>query len=196
MSLNRKKKNFKFYWKFSFIILVCLAILNNSYAQLGKPSLQPLTILNVSDTVICTSCTYNCKITVKYKPTDLDSLNYVFDSIWVFSAIPDRQRTLISKHFISQVNFNNLFVLIINYKTRIGNQGMLAEPRECERVPYFINYTIGDVRVLIPETVRLYYTYKGKYKIARYYKNIDNRPTLEEERKRMKRNQLYEKNRE
>ena len=72
---------------------------------------------------------------------------------------------------------------------------MLAEPRDCERVPYFTNHKLEDVRVLIPETARLYYTYKGKYKIARYYKPIDNRPAIEEERKRMKRNQMHEGNR-
>lgn len=166
-------------------------------AQSSKSS-QPLNIISVSDTTTRTLCTYNCKITINYKFTDENSVNYVFDSVWILTSIPDRNRTFITKHFVNSIGFksNNTNSVIINYKRRIGNEGMIAEPRNCDLVPYLTNIKFGDVRFLTPETVRLYYTYKGKYKIARFYKPIENRLTIEEQRKITKRNQMYKGDRE
>jgi hypothetical protein len=183
MGLNRKRKNFNLYWKFCFVILVCLAILSNSDAQQRKSFPQPLIIINASDTVTRTVCTYDNKITIKCKLIDIDSSNYIFDSIWVFSAIPDRQLTIITKHLISKTSFSNTCSLTIQYKQRVGNEGFMKEPDNCLNVMPHVNIKYGNVRLPISETVRLYYTYKGKYKIARYYKTIDNRPTYEKLRK-------------
>lgn len=176
------------------LVLFYLHYLSESLAQYSNQSVKPINIISVSEKVNRTYCTIDTEVIIKYKPIDVDSVKFVFDSVWIFTPISYRKLTLITKHFVSKISFKikDTCLLTLNFKQKIGSEGIMAEPRECQSVPSATNLKIGNVQYLLPETLRLYFTYKGKYKIAKYYKRIANRPTFEEVRKKLRESQMHE----
>jgi hypothetical protein len=176
------------------IILILLNLLSVDFlAYCQNYPISELKIINVFDNELPEDTIRHInnrkEITLDLLLKDKDNINYKFDSIWIFMPRNDNNsqvKTIIFKHIItsSEINLNKckLTSFIITSGDGVNrNRGIITTE---ELYPMVLNVKITPYKTEIKDKLRLYYTYKGKWQVARFRGKIIYTPTEEYRYKR------------
>lgn len=184
--------------KYNFILFITsLIYINQVYAQTKNKIDNVTTIKSVSDIEEVEPNTvkpdYNKTIRIKLLLNDNDSSNYHFDSLWVF--IPpsnifaiSKKSTLIYKYkihsFFFKSNICELISFALHDNSGKNTSGTIAQDEYSMFTKPKYPCKLGVYPGTITDKARLYYTYKGKWQVARFRGKIIYTPIEEYRYKR------------
>lgn len=158
----------------------------NSFAFSQKIQNQnlELNIFKVTDTELPPNSNhYAIEKSIYFTIDNKDVENYKFDSAWYFlypNSYPRNPHYLILDHGVKEMICSNDTCIIKSFYTPDnGSTSTVGIPTQYQPNPYRTPFKIHQIKGpnKLKETARLYYNYKGKWRVARFTNKIIYTPT-------------------
>ena len=177
--------------KLLIFISILYLISPSAFSQKIQNKNLELEIFKVTDTELPPNINhYGIEKTIYCKLKNKDDSNYKFDSVWYFVypySYPKYTYYHAFDYGIKEAVCNKDTCIITSYFTPDNNgYGHVGNPPKYEPNPYRTNYKDHQIKGpnKLKEKARLYYSYNGKWRLARFRGKITYTPTEVERYKR------------